>query len=243
MSETPPSSPPVTHLRRHLRRAPIVVILLAAVAGLVFFHDWLSLHKLEAHRQALLALRDQHYALVSLGFIAVYTLVVVISVPGAIVLTLTGGFLFGLFPGLVYNVVAATLGAVLVFAAAQSGFGHDMAEGIERRGGAMARLVEALRANQVSVLLTMRLIPVVPFFLANLAAALVGVRFRTFAVTTFVGIIPADIVYTQLGAGLGAVFARGEHVDLHTLLRPEFFWPLIGLGALASLPLLLKLRR
>jgi uncharacterized membrane protein YdjX (TVP38/TMEM64 family) len=91
--------------------------------------------------------------------------------------------------------------------------------------------------------LMMRLIPVVPFFLANLAASLVGVRMRTFAITTFVGIIPADVIYTQLGAGLGEVFARGEHPDLHLVLRPEFMWPLLALAALSALPLLLKLRK
>lgn len=228
---------------RLLRRAPILLILAAAVIALVFFRHWLSFSRLEEHRTALLALRDQHYLLVSAAFIAIYTAVVVISIPGALILTLTGGFLFGLFPGLAYNVVAATMGAIIVFAAAQTGFGHDMAEGIERRGGAMARLAQALRDNQVSVLLTMRLIPVVPFFLANLAAATVGVRLRTFAITTFIGIIPADVIYTQLGAGLGEVFARGEHPNLHILLRPEFLLPLLGLAALSALPLLLKLRR
>lgn len=228
---------------RLIRRAPIVVILASALIAVVFFRDWLNFDQLEAHREALLRLRDQHYLVTSLAFIAIYAFVVVLSIPGAIVLTLTGGFLFGMFPGVVYNVLAATLGAVLVFMAARTGFGHDMAEGIERRGGAMARLAQALRDNQVSVLLTMRLIPVVPFFLANLAAASVGVRLRTFALTTFIGIIPADIIYTQLGAGLGEVFARGEHPNLHILLRPEFLWPLIGLGVLAALPLLLKLRK
>jgi uncharacterized membrane protein YdjX (TVP38/TMEM64 family) len=239
MTSFAPGSSSPSSLRR---RAPILVILALALVAVVFFRDWLSLHQLETHRQALLALRDRHYLAVSLGFIALYVAVVVISVPGAILLTLTGGFLFGLFPGVVYNVIAATLGAVIVFIAARSGFGHDMAEGIARRGGPMARLAEGLRANEVSVLLTMRLIPVVPFFIANIAAALVGVRLRTFAITTFVGIIPADVIYTQLGAGLNGVFERGEHPDLHVLLRPEFLWPLLGLAALAALPLLLKLR-
>lgn len=228
---------------RLMRRAPILVILAAAAVALIFFRHWLSFDRLEDNRAALLALRDAHYLAVSAAFVAIYALFVVISIPGALILTLTGGFLFGMLPGLFYNVIAATLGAVIIFAAAQTGFGHDMAAGIERRGGPMARLAQALRANQVSVLLTMRLIPVVPFFLANLAAALVGVRLRTFAITTFIGIIPADIIYTQLGAGLGEVFARGEHPDLHILLRPEFLLPLLGLGLLAALPLLLKLRR
>jgi uncharacterized membrane protein YdjX (TVP38/TMEM64 family) len=225
---------------RWLRRLPIIVILAAAVIALVYFRHLLSFDSLEQNRERLLAVRDAHYVLTSLAFIAVYALVVIISVPGAIILTLTGGFLFGFFPGVVYNVVAATIGAVVVFMAARTGFGHDMADRIEARGGSVARLQAALKENEWSVLLTMRLIPVVPFFIANLVPAFVGIRLSTFAITTFLGIIPADLIYTSLGAGLGDVFARGDVPHLDILLRPEFGLPLIGLGLLAMLPLLIK---
>ena len=226
---------------RLLRKAPILLIALAAVVALVFFRHWLSFDRLEQNRASLIALRDAHYFETSVGFILLYAVVVVISVPGAVILTLAGGFLFGLFPGVIYNVVAATTGAMIVFLAARTGFGHDIAARIEARGGAVARLQGALKEHQVTVLLTMRLIPVMPFFVANLVPALVGVRFWTFAVTTFVGIIPADLVYTQLGAGLGDVFARGQHPNLHILFTPEFALPLLGLVLLAALPLLIKL--
>ena len=234
-------SPTPTFASRMLRRAPIIVIALAAVVALVFFRHWLSFDRLAQNRLNLLALRDGHYLATSVAFIVIYALVVVVSIPGAIVLTLSGGFLFGLFPGVIYNVVAATLGAVIVFSAARTGFGHELAERIEARGGGVARLQQALKENQVTVLLTMRLIPVMPFFVANLVPALVGVRFWTFAATTFIGIIPADVIYTQLGAGLGVVFARGEHPDLHILLTREFGLPLLGLVLLAMAPLMIKL--
>ena len=226
---------------RLLRRLPILLILVAAVVALVWFRDLLSFDNLARHRTALLALRDAHYALTSLAFIALYTLVVVISVPGAIILTLSGGFLFGLFPGVVYNVVAATLGAAVLFLAARTGFGHDIAARIEARGGAGARLQTALKHNEWSVLLTMRLIPVVPFFIANLIPAFVGVRLSTFVITTFLGIIPAGLIYTALGAGLGEVFARGEVPHLNILVTPKFGLPLLGLAVLAALPLIVKL--
>ncbi|MGV8989118.1 MAG: TVP38/TMEM64 family protein [Cypionkella sp.] len=234
-------TPTQTFTYRMMRRAPIVVIALAAVIALIFFRHWLNFDRLGENRLHLLALRDQHYVATSLGFILLYTLVVVISIPGALVLTLSGGFLFGLFPGVIYNVVAATLGAIIVFSAARTGFGHELAERIEARGGSVARLQQALKEHQVAVLLTMRLIPVMPFFISNLVPSLVGVRFWTFAITTFVGVIPADLIYTQLGAGLGAVFARGERPDLHILFTPEFGLPLLGLAVLSAAPLLLKL--
>lgn len=235
------SCPPSSSASGLLRKAPIVGIAVAAALGLVFFRHWLSFAALEEHRNALLALRDAHYLASSLAFIAIYAAVVVLSIPGAVILTLAGGFLFGLFPGVIYNVVAATLGAVIVFTAARTGFGHELALRIEARGGAAGRLQAALKEHQIAVLLTMRLIPVMPFFVANLVPALVGVRFWTFAATTFVGIIPADVIYTQLGAGLGQVFARGEHPDLHILFTPEFGLPLVGLALLALAPLMLKL--
>ncbi len=238
---TPEPSAPQSDFSRLLRRLPIFAILAAGIFALVYYRHMLSFSNLEHESKRLLALRDAHYGLTSLGFIAIYALVVVISVPGAIILTLSGGFLFGFFPGVVYNVAAATIGAVIVFMAARSGFGHDIAERIEARGGAVARLQAALKENEWSVLLTMRLIPVVPFFIANLIPAFVGIRLSTFAITTFLGIIPADLIYTTLGAGLGEIFARGEVPHLDILFTPKFGLPLVGLGLLAALPLILKL--
>ncbi len=133
-----------------------------------------------------------------------------------------------------------TIGAIVVFQAARMGFGHSFAERIAVRGGAAGRLQAALKEHQTWVLLTMRLIPVLPFFITNLVPAFVGVRFSTFAITTAIGIIPADIIYTQLGAGLGDVFARGEVPHLDILMRPEFAWPLAGLVLLSMAPLVAK---
>jgi uncharacterized membrane protein YdjX (TVP38/TMEM64 family) len=234
-------TPAQTITNRMIRMAPIVLIALAAIIALVFFRHWLSFDRLGENRLRLIELRDQYYLATSIGFIVLYTLVVVISIPGALILTLSGGFLFGLFPGLIYNICSATLGAIIVFSAARTGFGHELAARIEARGGAVARLQQALKENQITVLLTMRLIPVLPFFISNLAPALVGVRFWTFAITTFFGIIPADVIYTQLGAGLGDVFARGEKPNLHILFTPQFGLPLLGLALLSLAPLVVKL--
>ena len=233
--------PTQTLFARLMRRAPILLIAFAAVLAFVFFRHLVSLQGLEQHRHDLLALVDQHYVATAVGFIVIYTGLVVISIPGSAVVAMAGGFLFGLFPGVFYNVIAATTGAVIVFLAARSGFGHELAERIESRGGAVARMQQALKEHQVMVLLSMRLIPVLPLLVSNIVPALVGVRFWTFTVTTFVGIIPADIIYTQLGAGLGDVFARGEHPNLHILFTPQFGLPLLGLAALSFAPVLVKL--
>lgn len=223
-----------------VRKLPILVILAAAVAGAVLLRDQLSFAALARNREALLAFRDTHYLWAVLGFVAAYVAIVALSLPGATVATLTGGFLFGLFPGALYNVGAATLGAIAVFLAARTGFGEGIARKVQAGGGAGARLMAGLRENEWSVLFMMRLIPAVPFFLANLIPAFVGTRLMPFAVTTFLGIIPGGLVYTSVGAGLGEVFAKGETPDLGIIFAPHVLGPILGLAGLAALPILVK---
>lgn len=224
----------------HLRHLPLVLILSAAVIGAVAFRDVLSFDALARHREALLAYRDAHYALASFGFILAYALIVAFSVPGATIATLAGGFLFGVFPGVGFNVLGATLGAVAVFLAARAGLGTDVAQRIRNKGGAAARLQTALQENQWSALMTMRLVPVVPFFLANLIPAFAGIGLWPFAVTTALGIIPGGLVFTSIGAGLGEVFAKGETPDLSIIFSAPVLGPLLGLAALSALPMVLK---
>jgi uncharacterized membrane protein YdjX (TVP38/TMEM64 family) len=237
MSDT---SPPST---RWTRRLPILIIAAVAVAGAIALRDQLSFEALAQHREALIAFRDSHYLWASLGFVLAYIVIVAFSLPGATIATLTGGFLFGLFPGTLFNVGAATVGAVVIFLAARAGFGADVAAGLDRRGGAAARLMAALRENEWSALLLMRLVPAVPFFLANLIPAFVGASLWRFAVTTFFGIIPGGLVFTSVGAGLGEVFATGGTPDLSILFAPHVLGPILGLAALSALPMLLRLMR
>ncbi|KAF0170992.1 MAG: Uncharacterized protein FD162_3281 [Rhodobacteraceae bacterium] len=225
-------------MTKYLNRLPILLILVAAVAGAVFLRDQLNFAALAQNRQALLAFRDANLMLASVGFVTAYIIIVALSLPGATIATLTGGFLFGMFPGTLYNVVGATIGAVGIFLAARAGFGAAMAN--RMTSGAPARVKAALQENQWSALLIMRLVPVLPFFVANLIPAFVGIRLVPFALTTLVGILPGALVFTSIGAGLGEVFARGETPDLGVIFTPPVLLPLLGLAALAALPVLLK---
>lgn len=225
-------------MTKYRDRLPILLILVAAVVGAVFLRDQLNFAALAENRQALLAFRDANLMLASVGFVSAYIIIVALSLPGATIATLTGGFLFGMFPGTLYNVVGATIGAVGIFLAARAGFGAAMAA--RMTSGAPARVKAALQQNQWSALLIMRLVPVLPFFLANLIPAFVGIRLVPFALTTLVGILPGALVFTSIGAGLGEVFARGETPDLGVIFTPPVLLPLLGLAALAALPVLLK---
>lgn len=225
------------------RKLPILLILASAIAGAVFLRDQISFAALAENRASLLAFRDAHFVWASLGFIAAYFVIVGLSLPGATIATLTGGFLFGMFPGTAYNVIGASLGAIAVFMAARAGFGADVAARVQSGGGAAARLQSALQKNEWSALLIMRLVPVVPFFLANLIPAFVGARLDRYAMTTVVGIIPGALVFTSIGAGLGDVFARGQTPDLGVIFTPPVLLPLLGLAALALLPVVIKALR
>jgi uncharacterized membrane protein YdjX (TVP38/TMEM64 family) len=175
-----------------------------------------------------------------LGFIAAYVVIVGFSLPGATIATLTGGFLFATFPGALYNVTGATLGAIAIFLAARWGLGERLAAKMETGEGVVKRIKDGIDENQWSMLFLIRLVPAVPFFVANIVPALVGVPLFRFAVSTFLGIIPGAVVYTAVGAGLGEVFERGETPNLGIIFEPHILLPILGLCALAALPIILK---
>ncbi|MBS0125617.1 TVP38/TMEM64 family protein [Thetidibacter halocola] len=232
MTETPKSA--------RTRLLPLAVIAVVAVAGALTLRDVLSFEALRENREALLAFRDANYAGTVAAFILAYVAIVAFSLPGATVATLTGGFLFATFPGALYNITGATIGAVAIFLAARWGLGERLAARMEASDGMVKRIKDGIDENQWSMLFLIRLVPAVPFFVANLVPAFVGVPLWRFAVTTFLGIIPGAVVYTSVGAGLGAVFERGETPDLGILFEPHVLGPILGLCALSALPIVLK---
>ena len=228
-----PSSNPI-------RLLPILAIAVAAIAGLVWLRPYLSFEALASHLEALEAFVAGNYALAVVAFVTVYIAIVALSLPGATIATLAGGFLFGLFPGVFYNAGAATLGAVLIFLAARMGLGERLAARIDASSGSIGRLKRGLDRDQWSVLFLMRLVPVVPFFVANVIPGLLAVPLHRYLVTTALGILPGALVYTSVGAGLGEVFDAGERPDLGIIFEPHVLLPLLGLSLLAALPMLLR---
>jgi uncharacterized membrane protein YdjX (TVP38/TMEM64 family) len=231
---------PLKKPSRWRAKLPLIAVVIAAAIGAFALRDYLSFESLRDNREALLAFRDENYLLTALAFVAAYIAIVAFSLPGATPATLTGGFLFGLFPGALFNVLGATIGAVLIFMAVRTGLGKGLAAKIDASDGRVKRITQAIRDNGASVLFSMRLVPVLPFFVANIIPALIGVRLSVFAATTFFGIIPGGIVYTWVGVGLGEVFARGETPNLGIIFEPHILGPLLGLAALSFLPTLLK---
>jgi len=222
------------------RRLPLIVILVVAAVGAFTLRDYLSFETLRENREALIAFRDSHYAATVLGFIAIYVVIVAFSLPGATIATLTGGFLFMTFPGALFNVIAATIGATAIFTAARLGFGERLGAKLEGSEGAVKKIKDGIDENQWSMLFLIRLVPAVPFFVANLVPSFMQVPTHRFVISTFLGIIPGAVVYTSVGAGLGEVFARGETPNLGIIFEPKILLPILGLCALAALPILIK---
>lgn len=222
--------------RLWLALAVVAAIALLRATGLA---DLLSIDTLAKHRAGLAALVEGDRPLAMLGFVAVYVAAVALSLPGAFVITLTGGFLFGAVAGTLLSVLGATIGACIVFALARRVFGSD---GLDRLGPQAARLAVAIRRDAGPLLLAVRLAPLFPFFLVNLVTALVGVPFRIFLPTTALGILPGSAVYALTGGGLGRVLDAGGTPDLRSVLTPEILGALFGLAALSLLAIPLRRR-
>lgn len=223
------------------RMLPLLAIAAAAVLGFVFLRDYLSFQSLADNRETLNAWRESNYVLAILTFIGCYVLIVGFSLPGATVLTLSGGFLFGVFPGVFFNVAGASIGATCIFLAAKFGLGDALQTRLDSSSGTVTKIRDGIRANEIPFLFLMRLVPAFPFFAANLVPALVGVSLRNFVFTTFFGIMPGALVYTWVGSGLGEVFARGETPNLGIIFEWQILGPILALCALATLPIFLKM--
>ncbi|MFW5654095.1 MAG: TVP38/TMEM64 family protein [Roseicyclus sp.] len=231
---------PRTAKRRRARVLPILAVAIGAGLGWWLLRDTLTFSALAENREALIAFRDANYVATIAAFIGVYILIVAFSLPGATIATLTGGFLFATFPGAIFNITAATIGATAIFLAARTSIGARLAERLEGSEGLAKRIKDGIDENQWSMLFLIRLLPVVPFFVANLVPAFLDVPLRRYVISTFFGIMPGAVVYTSVGAGLGEVFARGGTPDLGIIFEPRILLPILGLAALALLPVVVK---
>lgn len=219
--------------RRALRLLPLLLIGAALVlAWRLGVTEELTPAALAGRRLELEAFVAARPATAIALYLLVYVAVVAVSLPGASVLTLAGGFMFGWLLGGALTVLAATLGASLVFLAARTALGDFV---VARAGARLARLASGFRDNAFLYLLSLRLAPVFPFWLVNLAPALFGMRLGSFALATFLGILPATFAYAYLGAGLGGAVGGEE-----PLLSRQVLLGFAALAVVALLPLAVR---
>ncbi len=213
-----------------------LLILALFVGGVIAFfafggQKYLNLETLKANRDALIQYAEQHYALALLIGFLIYTVSTALSLPGGLILSLAVGLVFGRWAGTVLIVFAATLGATLVFLAARYLFA-DMAR--RKIGGLAQKINEGFTQDAFNYLLFLRLVPLFPFWLVNLAPAFTNVSLKTYITATAIGIVPGTFVFANLGQNLGRISSTKD------LLTPPIIGAFVLLGVFALIPVLYK---
>ena len=222
------------------RMAPVSVLVLGAIAFFTLgLDEYLTLEALHEHHSRLTSFVAENAIVAPLVFITLYATAIAFSVPGGAVMTIAGGILFGNILGTAWVVTAATIGATAVFFIAKTALGDALRA---KAGPWFDKLEAGFRENALSYLLTLRRIPLFPFFVINLVPAFLGVPPRTYVIGTFLGIIPGSFVFTSVGAGLGTLLETdmGEDFLLSGILTPEIVTALVGLALLSLLPVFYK---
>lgn len=234
-----------------------VVISVALLIYLLGGADYLSIESLARNRDALGSIINENFFL-SLGvYTLIYVVAVAVSIPGGVFLTLTGGFLFGWIAGGIATVVGASTGATIIFLVARSALGEALAA---KAGPKLSALRDGFQEDALSYLFFLRLVPLFPFWLVNIAPALLGVKLSTFVFATFFGIIPGTFAFSFAGVGLDSVIdaqqksyenclnaqkAGGAEAceftfDPNALVTKEIVFAIAALGIVALIPVLLK---
>jgi len=249
-------SPQPRGRRGYWRRwLPLIVLIVAIIAVWVSgAARYLTLSSIAEHRDGLKAMVEAHYLAALGGYMLAYVASIALSLPGGALLTILGGFLFGWFTGGVATVIAATGGATIVFLIAKSSFGAFLAEKV---GGRTKAFAEGFRQDAFNYMLFLRLVPLFPFWLVNIAPALFNVSSRTYIVSTFIGIIPATFAFSTLGAGLDSIIMAQKAayeacvavhgkvqchfaLDPSALITPQLIAAFAALGVIAVIPVMWK---
>ncbi len=223
----------------YLRRFWPLILLVVLFALFYYFriNQYLSFSSLRLHYQELISWTNNHYLSAAILFMVCYIICVAASFPGAVILTLTGGLLFGIFWGVIFVVISATLGSIIIFSIVRFSLSDWVAQ---KTSGWVKKMRLGFQHNAFSYLLILRLIPIFPFWVVNIVPALLGVKARTFILATFLGIIPGSIIYTSLGNSLNHLFEQGQTPNLKIIFSPEILLPLLGLALLSMLPIIYK---
>ncbi|MEQ8320656.1 MAG: VTT domain-containing protein [Rhodospirillales bacterium] len=234
---TPNNAPAPKPASLAIRLWPLYVIGTGILAAWAFgLFDYLSLETLRTQQDALRSFVSEHLFLAVVAYVLIYAAATLFMIPGALWITIAGGFLFGLYGGTPATVVGATLGASLLFFAARTSIGAALRE---RAGPFVKKMERGFQEDAFSYMFALRFLPVVPFPVANIAPAILGAKYRDYAITTALGIIPGVIAYTWIGAGLGATFAAGEDPNIASIAKnlvPAF----AALGVVSLIPVAYK---
>ena len=218
------------------KKAGILVAFAAVVAAFTFLDlgRYLTLESLKANRALLADLRAAHAFQFAAVFVLAYIVQTTFSLPGAAILSLAAGAIFGVLQGTLFVVAGATIGAILAFLVSRTLL-RDWV--VRKFGGRMEGIDRGLRENGLSYLLFLRLVPAFPFFLVNLACGVTGLPLRTYALGTLFGIMPGSLVFVNAGASLAAV------ESVRQVVSPRVLGSFALLGLFALLPKIINIVR
>ncbi len=239
--------------RKSTFRRFLPLAILVAITALVVsqgWHKYLSFEQLAINNDLLKGFVASNWFMALAAFMAVYVVIVALSLPGGSLLTLAGGFLFGWIAAGFAVVVAATVGAAIVFMIARSSLGENLAA---KAGPWLEKFAKEFNKEAFHGLLFLRLCPAFPFWFVNLAPALLGMKLRTYLIATFIGIIPGTFAFAFLGTGLESIIDAQRQANLGcvgedcsfefsvgALVTPEILIALVALAFVALLPIFLK---
>lgn len=234
MADTTTPDQPQSLIKRLM---PLVILAIGLILFFIFdLGRFISISVLAENYLGITAWVSANLVLALVAYFALYTIAVAFSLPIASPLTLAGGAVLGYIAAPVI-IIAATLGALILFLAARGAFADLLAK---RCGPFMAKISEGFQDQPFFWLLALRLIPLAPFWAVNIAPALLGMRTSSYIAATLIGIAPGTTVYVAVGRGFDAVLAAGKAPDLSTLGDIRIIAPLVGLGVLALIPILAK---
>ncbi len=240
----------------NLKRWAPLVILLGGIAAVYAsgLHKYLSLEAVADNRDTLMNFVADNSVLAVGTYMLIYIAAVAFSLPGAALLTILGGFLFGWLLGGVYTVLAATIGAIAIFLVVKTALGDALTK---RAGPWMEKLSGGFQENAFSYLLFLRLVPAFPFFVVNIAPAVAGVGLGTYALATLIGIVPGTFAFSVLGSGLDSIITEQKNahqsciaengaancefaLDAGALVTPQLLAAFVALGVVALIPVVVK---
>jgi len=219
------------------------LIALAGVITLIFAMGWnryLSLDTLREHGQTFRDFTAANYVLSLLTLMLLFAVLTASVVPGVFFVTITAGYLFGPWVGGVSTSIAATAGALVVYAVTRTALGESLRRKAERDAGLMQKVCAAIDKDTFWYVLASRLAVVVPFHMINIAAGMMAVRLGPYTIATVIGLLPAHIIYCWIGARLNALLAADPDPDFQALFG-QFWAPMAGVFVLAVvLPFAMK---
>lgn len=215
---------------------PIIIIVgFFILAWILGAQNYLNFVTFQAHQQQLDIFIKQYYILSIFIFAGLYILIIALSLPGAAIMTIISGLLFNQIIGTLIAVLSSTIGASILFVSAKMASGNL----VKKVGTWMEKMQKGFSENAFSYMLTLRLIPLFPFVIVNLVAALLQIPFRIFFTATIIGIIPGSFIYASMGVALREVINE-PNFTLDLMLKPKVLIALTGLGILSLLPILFK---